>query len=100
MTLSLALTVDYNREDHYSLDESRTLDFECDVQVARFVQVQARHIIRDIDLVVHYHICYHSPHDGYGESPERRVVIVGGEIIGHSKSDLALALVVRVCETG
>ena len=99
MRLSLALTVDYNREDHYSLDESRTLEFECDVQVARFVQVQARHIIRDIDLVVHYYICNHSPHDGYDESPERRVVKRGGEITGHGKSDLALALVIGVCET-
>jgi len=97
MTLSLAPTVDYNREDHYSLDESRTLDFECDINVAPFVRT--RHIIRDIDLVVHYHICYHSAHDGYDESPERRVVKVGGEIIGHSKSDLALALVIGVRET-
>jgi len=99
MTPSLVLTVDKNCEDHYSLDESRTLDFQCDIQVAPFVQVQARHIIRDIDLVVHYRICYHSPHDGYDESPERRVVSVGGEVIGHSKSDLALALVIGVCET-
>jgi len=97
MTLSLVLTVDKNREDHYSLDESRTLDFECDIQVARLIQ--ARHIIRDIDLVVHYRICYHSPHDGYDESPERRVERGGGEIIGHSKSDLALALVIGVRET-
>jgi len=97
MTLSLALTVDYNREDHYSLDESRTLDFECDIQVARYVR--ARRIIRDVDLVVHYYICYHSPHDGYDESPEWPVVKAGGIIIGHSKSDLALALVIRVRET-
>jgi len=99
MTPSLALTVDKNREDHNSLDKSRTLEFECDIQVAPLVHFQARHIIRDIDLVVHYRICYHSPHDGYDESPERRVVIVGGEIIGHSKSDLALALVIGVRET-
>ena len=31
---SLILTVDQNREDYYSLDKPRTLEFECDGQLA------------------------------------------------------------------
>lgn len=91
------LTVDENREDHYSLNEPRTLELECDVQLAASL-FRAHRSIRDVGLIVQYGVCYYSPHDGYDECPLRCIEERDGVIIGHGEGDFALAPVVRVGE--
>jgi len=52
---SLALTVDESREDHYSLDEPWTVEFEYDIHLAPYCFLAHRTIL-DVGLIVHYRL--------------------------------------------